>query len=377
VRSRSVTLANWLEAPGNRWGFCHVRELVPTARIGRGDGPTTRLDLGEQLDLREAMDASYTDALLVIHRGLIVAEYYGPEMTRDTTHLLMSVSKSVTSSLTGVLVEGGVLSIDDRVDVLVPELVGTSFDGCTVQNLLDMRAGIRFSEDYADLDADVRVYEQIAGHRPRSTEGLVESLYDYMPTLERHGPHGDAFVYQSILTDVLGWVLERATGRTFADLVSRHIWAKIGAEYDAEVTVDPGGCALADGGICATLRDLARFGLAHLPDSSVAERGAVSSQWVRACTGRDDELVRRFAQNATESSSRISMYHNNWWILDPQAPIFAGLGINGQFLYIDAVADTVIAKFSSWPKAADAELSELHFDLASTVATKVSDSATR
>jgi hypothetical protein len=382
MRNPLITLANWQDPVANRWGFCHVRELIPTARIGRGDGDVSALGPGIPLDPDEvifdfrgrqfsasdAIDASYTDAIIVVHRGRIVFEYYGPEMSPARTHLLMSVSKSMTSTLAGVLVGEGLLSTQDLVSVHVEELRGTGFEGCTVQHLLDMRAGVRFSEDYADLDADVRIYEQVAGLRPRATAGLAQSLYDYMPTLPRERAHGGSFEYQSILTDVLGWVLERAGAMPFAELLSDRLWMKMGAEHDAEVTVDSRGCALADGGVCTTLRDLARFGLLQLRGGALAGRQVVPPAWVSECTRRDPQLVAAFSEKGREGYERFAMYHNNWWVLDPAGPVSAGIGINGQLLYLDAPMDTVVAKFSSWPRALDAEFGNLHFALAEALA---------
>ncbi len=91
-----VTLANWQDPPYNRWAFQHVRELLPTARIARGDGPVWALPRAERDDLddlrfdversqlaprgtltvRELLDRTYTDGFLVIHQGQIVAERY-------------------------------------------------------------------------------------------------------------------------------------------------------------------------------------------------------------------------------------------------------------------------------------------------------------
>ena len=249
MRNANTTLANWQEPDENKWAFSHVRELIPTERISRGEGPPVPFELGEPLDLdrisfdaqgrtfsvREALDATHTDAVVVLHHGRIVFEEYGPEMSRSQTHILMSVSKSVTSTLTGILVGEGLLRTSDLVTDHIATLVGTSLEGCTVQNLLDMRGGVRCSEDYADLHADVRIYEQVAGHRPRTDVGPTENLYDYMATLAPRGEHGGTFDYQSILTDILGWVLESCAGMTFAQLVSDRIWSKMGAQYDAEV----------------------------------------------------------------------------------------------------------------------------------------------
>ena len=378
MRNANTTLANWQEPDENKWAFSHVRELIPTERISRGEGPPVPFELGEPLDLdrisfdaqgrtfsvREALDATHTDAVVVLHHGRIVFEEYGPEMSRSQTHILMSVSKSVTSTLTGILVGEGLLRTSDLVTDHIATLVGTSLEGCTVQNLLDMRGGVRFSEDYADLHADVRIYEQVAGHRPRTDVGPTENLYDYMATLAPRGEHGGTFDYQSILTDILGWVLESCAGMTFAQLVSDRIWSKMGAQYDAEVTVDVGGCALADGGVCATALALARFGLLHLRGGRANGVQVVPAQWVRDCTTTSDDLVNAFPTTISEGTNRFTMYHNCWWVVDPEAPVSAGLGIYGQFLHLDAVNDTVVAKFSSWPHALETDLGDLHFELA-------------
>ena len=365
MRNENITLANWQEPEANQWAFSHVRELIPTERIGRGEGLAVPFERGEQLDLdcigfdalgrtfsvREALDATHTDAVVVLHQGRIVFEEYGPEMSRSQTHILMSVSKLVTSTLTGILVGEGLLRASDLVTDHIAAFVGTSLEGCTVQNLLDMRA-------------DVSIYEQVAGHRPRTDVGPHENLYDYMLTLAPRGEHGGMFDYQSILTDILGWVLESCAGMTFAQLVSDRIWSKIGAEYDAEVTVDVGGCALADGGICTTALDLARFGLLHLRAGKANGVQVVPIEWVRECTTSSADLVQAFPKVISEGTNRFAMYHNCWWVVDPQAPLLAGLGIYGQFLHLDAVNDTVVAKFSSWPHALETELGDLHFELA-------------
>ena len=58
------------------------------------------------------------------------------------------------------------LDVSAPVTAIVPELAGTSFDGATVQHLLDMRAGTAFNEEYADPEADVRTYERVYLWRP-------------------------------------------------------------------------------------------------------------------------------------------------------------------------------------------------------------------
>jgi hypothetical protein len=362
---RLVTLANWEEGPWNRWGFQHVRDLVPTARVRRGDGPVWRLPRAERdltgarmrvgrrtLTLARLLDETYTDGFLVMHRGKVITEEYRNDLTPDGTHLLMSVSKSVTSTAVGVLVGRGLLRPEDLVTDHIPELLGTSFEGCTVRHLLDMRAGTRFNEDYDDPTADVRVYEQIYLWTPRVTDGLPASMTDYYPTLVNKGPHGGPFDYRSILTDVLGWVLERAAGARFADLVSETLWQPMGAEFDAEITVDPQGHPFADGGVCCTLRDLARFGELMRRGGRRGARQVVPRAWVRDILTPDADQTEAFRVNPDVIGYPPSAYYRDkWWVMDPGGPIYFGSGINGQRVLIHGPAQVVIAKLSSWPIA--------------------------
>src|SRR5205807_6702285 len=106
----------------------------------------------------------------------------------------------------------------------------------------------------------VRAYEQVYLWRPRTTRGLPADALSYFATLRNDGEHGGPFRYRSILTDVLAAAIERAAGVRLHELIERELWEPMGAEFDAEVTLDAHGNPLADGGLCATLRDLGRFG---------------------------------------------------------------------------------------------------------------------
>jgi CubicO group peptidase (beta-lactamase class C family) len=365
---RLVTLSNWQDPPFNRWGFQHVRDLIPTARIPRGERaralPRAERDLDglklqigrRRLGLERFLDETYTDGLLVLHRGRVVTERYANGMTPSTPHLLMSVSKSVTSAVCGVLVGRGVLSPDDLLTAHIPELAGTSWEGCTVRHLLDMRAGTRFNEDYDDLAADVRVYEQIYQWRPKTRRHLPDDITAYFPTLRNKTKHGGLFDYRSVLTDVLGWVLERAAGARLPELMSRELWQPMGAEFEAEITVDACGNAMADGGMSCTLRDLARFG------QLLADGGGrvIPRAWIRDTLTPDADTVEAFASTAdARELAAGSYYRNKFWVVDPAGPIYMGSGINGQSVFVHGPSKVVIAKFSTWPVAWTEEFSIL------------------
>jgi CubicO group peptidase (beta-lactamase class C family) len=362
---RLVTLANWQEPPFNRWAFQHVAELIPTARIPRGRGPVRELPRRERdlsgltihrddqgLPIGDFLEQTYTDGILVLHEGAVVDERYFNSMTPGSRHLLMSVSKSVTSAVCGALVERGALSPTDVVTEHLPELTGTSWDGCTVRALLDMRAGTRFDEDYANLQADVRVYEQIYLWRPRTDRGLPDDITSYYPTLENAGPHGGPFDYRSILTDVLAWVMERAADERLPQLIARHLWQPMGAELDAEITVDGHGNAMADGGVSCTLRDLARFGsLLHRRGRGL-ESAVIPGAWLDDTLTPDEDTVAAFEGSLdAREFPRGAYYRNQFWVIDPDGPILLCSGINGQSVLVHGPADVVIAKFSTWPVA--------------------------
>ena len=360
-----VTLANWQDPPFNRWAFQHVRDLIPTARIRRGRGPAWRLPAAErdlsgirfrdgarELTVSELLKRTWTDGFLVLHRGRIVTERYFNGMTPDTPHLLMSVSKSVTSTIAGILAGRGELDVSSPVTSIVPELRGTSFEGATVQQLLDMRTGTRFDETYEDPKADVRLYERVYLWRPRDGRRVPEDALAYFRTLRNDGEHGGPFRYRSILTDVLGWVIERAGGARLPDLISRELWQPMGAEFDAEVTVDGHGNPMADGGISATLRDLARFGQVFLQWGRRGRKRIVPRAWIEDTIRGAPDGARAFEEGEPEGSYPPGAhYRNKWWVYDPVTPLYYGAGIHGQNVFVHPPSQTVVAKFSTWPEA--------------------------
>ena len=361
-----VTLANWQEPPFNRWAFQHVRELIPTARIARAPAgqawPLPRAErdvLGfrfrshvRELTVAELLAETYTDGFLVLHQGEILAEHYFNDMAPDVPHLLMSVSKSVTSAVAGILAGRGELDVSARVEEIVPELDGTSFEGAAVQDLLDMRAGTRFDESYDNPEADVRTYERVYLWRPDDGRPRPEDALGYFATLANDGPHGGPFRYRSILTDVLAWVIERAAGARLHQLIARDLWQPMEAEFDAEITVDARGNPMADGGICATLRDVARFGQLFLQRGRVADRAIVPEAWVDdTIRGAPDGAAAFDGADRPPGYPPGAHYRNCWWVCDPGVPFFYASGINGQNIFVHVPSQTVVAKLSTWPSA--------------------------
>jgi hypothetical protein len=381
-----VTLADWQDPPYNRWAFQHVRELIPTARISRGDAQPWQLLRADrdvtglryrsgdrELTIGEMVADSYTDGFLVLHRGAVVTEQYFNGMTPDRPHLLMSVSKSVTSALAGILVSRGVLDPAAEVTAVVPELAGTSFDGASVRDLLDMRAGTRFDESYDNPEADVRTYERVYLWRPIADDPVPHDALAYFATLRNDGPHGGPFRYRSILTDVLAWVVERAAGGRLHELLAAELWQPMGAEFDAEVTVDGHGNPMADGGICATLRDLGRFGMLYL-GAGPGDEPVVPEAWIAdTVRGAEDGPEAFRAGDDPQGYPPLAHYRSFWWVRDPEVPFFHASGIYGQNVFVHVPSQTVVVKLSTWPDATSQHLLRLTVDGVTALAAALSE----
>ena len=360
-----LTSANWLDGPYNRIGLIRVAELARTARISRGDGPILELprnerDLasflfefeGEEFRWSKMLEDTYTDGLLVLHEGAVLCEHYSERMDASDTHLLMSVSKSLNSTLCGVLAARDLVETEALVTNYIDELRGTAWDGCTIQHLLDMRAGVRW-----DYSRDEDVICDVSGYRTHQRTDIAPDTVSWIRSIGRSCDHGGPFRYISLANDVLGWVLERAGGVRFAELFGREIWSRIGAERDAEILLDSKGFSVVEGGICTTLRDLGRFGLMCLEDGALAGRRVVPAPWLGRLRIRDRQLIDAFSGAPNyDAATPDAFYHDCWWIDDAPRGVYSGLGINGQTLLVHHPSRTVIVKFSSHPEFEDARL---------------------
>jgi CubicO group peptidase (beta-lactamase class C family) len=226
----------------------------------------------------------------------------------------------------------------------LPELSTTGWAGASVQHVLDMTTGVRFSEEYVDRYSDIGQVDVASGWKPvppDSDPGFRWPAHVWELILrltETTRPHGAQFEYRSIETDMLAFIMERATGKRLAELVSEEIWQRIGADESAFFTVDSAGYALADGGFNATLRDYARFGLMILEGGG----GIVPLAWIEATrTGMHGP---QYNPTLPEGS-----YRNQFWIEDPHSRTLMCRGVFGQLIRISWATNTVVVKLSSYP----------------------------
>lgn len=365
MRDPLASASNWLEAPFNRWSMWHVRELCPTQLVSRGTGtPMPLADRAEPLDLagvtlkrvdrttgsvRAVLDDTFTDAFAVLQHGELAAEWYAPGGGPDQVHAVLSVTKSVVGCVAAILLDQGVLDEQQRVEEYVPELASSGYAGATVRNLLDMRSGARFLEDYSDPSAEIRKLDEWL---------LGESgLYAFLQELGAERAHGSSFRYRSSETDVLGWVCERASGSRMAELIGDLVWAPMGAGSDAEIQCDRTGTAIHDGGLGATARDLLRFGQLLLNGGTVplpegGSRPVLPPGWLRQAWAVDADVRSAFADSPAEQSFPGGWYRNNFWFrVGEYGDVLLCMGIHGQLVYVSRRTGTVCVKLSGWPDA--------------------------
>jgi CubicO group peptidase (beta-lactamase class C family) len=372
IPGEPVTAYNWQDAPFNRWAFWHVDEILPTYPVSRGGGPArvlpasaAALDLSGVAITRvdesagtagEVLEDTFTDAYAVLQDGELVTERYGPLGAPGRPHALMSVSKSVLGCVAAVLIDRGQLDPQALVTTYVPELRASGYAGATVRHILDMRSGVAFLEEYSNPASDIRRLDDWIGwDGPSAHES--RGLYRFLTTLQAEAPHGSRFLYRSAESDVLGWVCERAAGQPIAELTSALVWAPMGAEHDARLLHDGQGTAVHDGGLCATARDLARFGQMLLdggavPDGAGGTRRVVPPRWLRDSWAVDADVRGAFAASPAEAAFPGGWYRNQFWFRPgAYGDVLLGLGIHGQMLHVSRRTNTVCVKFSSWPQA--------------------------
>lgn len=358
---------DYFSFPKLRWTACHFRQLMPTVGVSRGPGaaralprrlddaidalPFTPTGSNTRMTWAQSLAANYTDGIVVLHDGVVVYERYSGCLDELGQHGAMSVTKSITGLLSEMLVAEGAIDETQRVGAIIPELKDSAFGDATVKQVLEMTTALRYSEDYADPNAEVWAYAA-AGSTLPPPAGYTgpRSYYEYLQTVQKQGRHGEAFGYKTINTDALGWIIARRTGQSLAQLLQSRIWQRIGAEQDAYYTVDSTGTPFAGGGFNAGLRDLARVGQLLLDEGKVDGQTVVPAAAIdRIRAGGNTQA---FAKAGYPQLSGWS-YRGMWWISHNDHGAYMARGVHGQALYIDPTARVVIARFGSHPVAAN------------------------
>ena len=354
---------DYFSFPKLRWTFCHFRQLQASRGVNRGLNPISTLQssIDPMIDAvtftpinadapvtwRTSLDANYTDGIVVMHRGEIVYEYYSGCLDRAGRHGAMSVTKSFVGVIAEMLIAEGILDDQKAVGEYVPELIDSAFGSASLRQVMDMTTALDYNENYADPESDIWLYAAAGNPAPKPASYTgPRSLYEFLQGVEQDGEHGEKFVYKSINTDVLAWVIARASGKDFIEHLSEKIWQPLGMEQEADMMVDSLGTPFAAGGLNLSLRDAARFGQLMLQQGVWNGKQIVPREAVAAVASGGDRL--KFSEAGYKTLPGGS-YGSQWWALHNENGAYSARGIHGQAIYIDPTAEMVIARFASHP----------------------------
>ncbi len=305
-----------------------------------GELPTGTLDVvhvadGER-DLDDLVERTSTTAFLVLRDDEVLLEMYANGGAGDRPATSFSVAKSYLSTLVGIALGRGDLgSLDDPVTEYVPELVDRDprFAEVTLRSLVTMSSGLAYEEQGLPWSDDATTYY--------APDLRAEAL-----GAEVEEPPGQRWHYNNYNPLLMGLVLERATGTSVSDYMSRQLWRPMGAEADASWSLDSqwSGFEKSESGVNAVPRDYARFGYLFAHDGRIGDRQVVPADWVREATARD------------ASADPAEHYQHWWWVDTEREGRFYAAGNHGQFVYVDPATDVVVVRLGRedgdvrWPE---------------------------
>ena len=298
--------------------------------MGKEEKITEVMWQGKRVPFEDFLNATQTNAFLVIRDGKITYERYLNGKSESTVLPSYSVAKTMTSLVIGQLVDEGTLNESDTFVKYLPRFkAGTSFDKVTIKDLLDMNSGIGVSDNYPSGPSGWGV----AIAQMYATTDMNFFLDNNRKMREEPGMYPE---YRSVNTQMLGIIIQEVTGNTLADEFSDRIWKRVRADYDATWNVDKvGGHEKAFCCFNATARDYARVGQAIMSGAP----DIASPSWTQRLSTPVVKLDYGWGYGA-------QMWH-------PHPGVNLMMGLHGQYIYQDKAWNTVIVKLSDMPTSSD------------------------
>lgn len=276
---------------------------------------------------------------IVVNKGNIAYEKYFSMLPEDQS-TLQSITKVITSTIITSLINEKKININQPIDYYIPYLKNSEWQGITVGDILNMRSGMdSYSIDFSTgpfSNPQHKNYqlESALGVLPK-TSNTPDSVYKFLKNLKKDKNAGVAAEYSNINTFVLGWLAETVTGHKYSDLVAERIWKPMGASSNAYVCLSDNGIAWYHGGISATLKDLARFGMLYTKTEIKAKNESLISF---------AQLKEIFAAPSIKNSP-IPFKWGYQWDLASDGILMKG-GFGGQALFIHPEKEIVIAFYN-------------------------------
>jgi CubicO group peptidase (beta-lactamase class C family) len=216
-----------------------------------------------------------TRAVVIVHKGRLIAERYAPGITREMPLIGWSMTKSVTSSLVGILVEEGKLSVQAPAPVPEWQKPDDPRRNITLEQLLWMSSGLSFSETYAEKPvSDVQI---MLFTRPDMAAYAVRTPLEADPGTKWH--------YSTGTTNIIAGIIRRTFGdqREYFAFPRRALFNRIGMRT-AVFETDASGVFNCGSSLFASARDWARLGLLYLNDGVWEGERIFPEGWVSYST---------------------------------------------------------------------------------------------
>ncbi|MCU1358930.1 MAG: Serine hydrolase [Ilumatobacteraceae bacterium] len=278
-------------------------------------------------------------ALVVQHRGRVTFEQYGTQpdtifgpggpVHADTTLISWSMAKSITHAAVGIAVGDGLLDVSAPAPV--DAWIGTPREPITIDQLLEMRSGLEFVEDYVD-DAISHCLEMLYGAGKDDMAAYAAGL----PLL--HQP-GTVWNYSSGTTNIVARIVGNAVGGQagMERLLLDRLFGPIGMA-SAVPKFDPAGTFVGSSYVYATARDFAKFGQLYLDDGMVDGHRILPAGW------------RDHARRAVSVEEETGFgYGRQWWLWPQFEGLLACHGYEGQYTLVAPDRELVVVHLGKSP----------------------------
>jgi CubicO group peptidase (beta-lactamase class C family) len=284
-------------------------------------------------------------AMVVLQRGEVVAERYGTqpenvfqpavEIGPDSTLVSWSTAKSMTHAVCGILLRDGLLDLD--MPAPIPEWRDTEKAAITVLDLLEMRPGLRFVEDYVDGE-ESNCIAMLWGDGAEDHAAYAAGLpLEHPPGTVWNYSSGTTNIITRILGDIVGggragmerFLLERLfgpTGMTSAIPKFDGVGTWVGSSY-----------------VYATARDFARFGELYRRDGVTEDGQRILPE------GWADHGRTLVAHDPTDDLPTGLDYGRHWWMWPEFPGSIAAHGYEGQYIVVVPDRELTIVHLGKTP----------------------------
>ena len=290
-----------------------------------------------EIETENFLQQTDTSALLILQNGEIQFEKYWLTGGENVQWLSMSVAKSFISALVGIAIrDGHIKNIEEAISDYVPELNNSPYSNVRIKDVLQMSSGASWNEDYSDPESDINRWAKIFA--------LGGSFDEFIQTLSADFESGTRNHYNSMDTQALGMLVNRATGKSITNYMTEMLWHPMGASNEGYWLLDSEGMEMAFAGLNVTARDYAKFGELYRLGGELNGQQIVPRSWVKDSITPD-------GVHLTPGDNPLSDYPlgygYQWWIPEGDKGEFMAIGVYNQMIYVAPELSMVIVKLSA------------------------------